>query len=72
MAERFSKLYRIGKAGAGMTDAQCAEIAGVCPKTLYNAKQDPFDRITIGQLYRLGTAFGWSEDDYLIVFGLKQ
>lgn len=38
-AELFGELYRIGKARLGLTEEQCAAIAGVCPKTLFNAKK---------------------------------
>lgn len=67
MAERFGELYRIGKAKTGLTDAQCAAIVGVCPKSLFNAKKDPSERISIGQLSKLGAVFGWTDKDYLAI-----
>lgn len=71
-AERFGELYRIGKARLGLTDAQCAAIAGVCPKTLFNAKKDPNERISIGQLARFGAVFEWSDEDYLKIIKAKK
>ena len=68
MAERFVELYKVGKAKAGLTDAQCAAIAGICRKSLSNAKKDPCDRISIGQLSKLGAVFGWTDEEYLAIF----
>lgn len=66
-AERFEKLYQSGKASSGLTDAQCATIAGVCSKTLYNERKDPIGKITIGQLSQFGKVFGWSDEDILSI-----
>lgn len=64
-SENFEELYRIGKARSGLTDAQCADIIGVCRKTLFAARKSPNDRVSIGQLARFGEVFGWSDEDYL-------
>lgn len=65
--EKFLELYKIGKAKTGLTDAQCAAIIGVCPKTLYNQMKTPIEKISLLQFLRLGVDFKWTDEDYLAI-----
>ncbi len=65
-AERFGELYRVGKAKLGLTEHQICEMLGVTGPTLLARRKDPM-KFSLGQLVTLGTAFGWTDAEYMSI-----
>lgn len=66
-AERFGELYRIGKARLGLTEEQISQMIGFKGRpALLDRRKNP-DKLSLGQLVTLGTAFGWSDSEYMAI-----
>ena len=62
--EKFSEMYRIGKARSGLNEPEITALCGynsVIP--LRRRRSSPMD-FTLGQLLAMGTAFRWTEEDW--------
>lgn len=63
-AERFSEHYRVGKARLNLQEPDIAAALGMGRTTLVAHKHNP-DTFSLGQLVRLGSVFGWTEEEYM-------
>lgn len=63
-AERFSEHYRVGKARLQLQEPDIAAALDVSERTLCRYRTRP-DKVPFGKLVRLGSAFGWTEEEYM-------
>lgn len=63
-AERFGEHYRVGKARLQLQEPDIAAALGMGKSTLFLHKRNP-DTFSLGQLVRLGSVFGWTEEEYM-------
>lgn len=71
--QAFGEAYRIGKARADLTNLEIASIVGLKTQaTLKKRRDNPMD-LTLGELFNMGAAFRWTEDDYMNILraGIK-
>ena len=70
VSEKFSELYRIGKARSGLQETEITALCGFkSPIPLRKRRATPLE-FTLGQLMAMGAAFRWSEEDWRELVGL--
>lgn len=62
MKDSFSRMYRVGKARAGMTEDEIAGALGVSRNTLLNRRRDP-KTFPLGDVLKLCALFYWDESE---------
>lgn len=65
LCETFGECYRMGKARAGMTNLQVANMVGFQTQSAFKKRRDDPGELTLKQLVAIGTAFQWTDDDYM-------
>lgn len=66
-AERFSELYRVGKARLRLTEDQISAAIGLCRPTLSKRLENPDKFLRLGDLVDLGKLFDWTDEDFLAI-----
>lgn len=67
LAESFGENFRLGKARAGMTNLEIANVIGLKSQAALKRRRDDPGQFTLEELLVMGAAFRWTEEDYLAV-----
>ena len=62
MRENFTRLYRVGKARANLTEDEIAVALGISRNTLLNRRRDP-KTFPLGDVLKLCAMFCWDENE---------
>ncbi len=66
-AERFGELYVVGKKRLGLRENEICQMIGLNAVSALWARKRVPEKFSLGQLVTLGTAFGWTADDYMAI-----
>lgn len=63
MREQFGKLYRVGKARAGMKDRDIADALGIKSLMTWRKRRNQPETIPLGDYAKLSVLLQWTEDE---------
>lgn len=64
--ERFSELYRLGKAKLGFNEDKIAEILGTTRRSFLGRRNNT-EKLKLGEFVKLSYIFAWSDDEILSI-----